>query len=630
MLAGRVRVGAGDGARSTLKPGDLVDPDAPVAVDGAAALRLARRPEARRRARRVRGRPGRARLPGRRAPRRAASRTCSCSAAPSGSTRWTSAAGQLAEPLRRDARVVVRERVNARALDAGAPRRSRWTSRSSTSRSSRSGSSSARRLVPRGREAGSSRSSSRSSRPAAGTRHGGVVRDPAVHRDVLARRGRDGPRGSASRPLGLVRVAAPRAGRQPRVLPRPRRGRRDRWRSGGWRCDRRRAGRRGVGRPDRGGRRRMMRIRRIGFAYNPTSEAALELRSGRRAGARCAGIEHWASPAGERDAPDRELPGHGRARRARRRRDVPARRPGRGRGGRPAPRRQPRQGRLPLQGRGPRARAAARPARARAPTASRSAWPCAGAIQPGGASGPRPDLHRPQRRRRRPRLAGPRRPAGRRHRAVAPGHVHRRRAGRRQPHRIHRLLVLGRRPDPGPAEPQPHRHADRRLPVGDPLGRGEPAPGRPLPGRGRPRGARLDRRARGPPARGRRRGRRSRPWSGRSASSSRTARCRSGTSCGRRPSCCRPDRWRRASRRRAPPGRLLELAVSRPRAASTRPRLAVRARAQRADRRDRRRQEPADRRPRASPSARGPTRRSSGTARRRRASRRSSTGSRSR
>ena len=69
-------------------------------------------------------------------------------------------------------------------------------------------------------------------------------------------------------------------------------------------------------------------------------------------------------------------------------------------------------------------------------------------------------------------------PPGRRDRRVAPRDVRRRRPGRRQPDRLDRLLVLGRRPDPRPDQPQPDRHPDRGLPVGDPLGRGQPAPDR--------------------------------------------------------------------------------------------------------------------------------------------------------
>jgi NAD+ kinase len=49
-------------------------------------------------------------------------------------------------------------------------------------------------------------------------------------------------------------------------------------------------------------------IERIGFAYNPTSEAAVELSE--RAAGWCSvrGVAHWASPSGELDALRRELP----------------------------------------------------------------------------------------------------------------------------------------------------------------------------------------------------------------------------------------------------------------------------------------------------------------------------------
>lgn len=51
-----------------------------------------------------------------------------------------------------------------------------------------------------------------------------------------------------------------------------------------------------------------MSVRRIGFAYNPTKEQALELRE--RAGGWCQmrGLDHWAAPAGDLEAHERELP----------------------------------------------------------------------------------------------------------------------------------------------------------------------------------------------------------------------------------------------------------------------------------------------------------------------------------
>lgn len=51
-----------------------------------------------------------------------------------------------------------------------------------------------------------------------------------------------------------------------------------------------------------------MTVRRIGFAYNPTTEQAIELRE--RAGGWCQmrGLDHWAAPAGDLEAHRRELP----------------------------------------------------------------------------------------------------------------------------------------------------------------------------------------------------------------------------------------------------------------------------------------------------------------------------------
>ena len=51
-----------------------------------------------------------------------------------------------------------------------------------------------------------------------------------------------------------------------------------------------------------------MNVRRIGFAYNPTNEQALELRE--RAGGWCQvrNLDHWAAPAGDFEVHGRELP----------------------------------------------------------------------------------------------------------------------------------------------------------------------------------------------------------------------------------------------------------------------------------------------------------------------------------
>ena len=120
--------------------------------------------------------------------RPAASPTSCCSAARAASTPSTWAADNSPSRLRRDRRVVSMERTNARRLTAASlPSRSIWPR--STSRSSRSTRSSARSFRPCGRARGrtSSRWSSRSSKPARGRTDHGVVRDPAIHREVLER-----------------------------------------------------------------------------------------------------------------------------------------------------------------------------------------------------------------------------------------------------------------------------------------------------------------------------------------------------------------------------------------------------------------------------------------------------------
>src|SRR5512140_172153 len=50
-----------------------------------------------------------------------------------------------------------------------------------------------------------------------------------------------------------------------------------------------------------------MRVDRIGFAYNPTNEAALELRERAEGWCQLRGISHWAAPAGELSALLKEL-----------------------------------------------------------------------------------------------------------------------------------------------------------------------------------------------------------------------------------------------------------------------------------------------------------------------------------
>jgi NAD+ kinase len=50
-------------------------------------------------------------------------------------------------------------------------------------------------------------------------------------------------------------------------------------------------------------------VRRIGFAYNPTSDPAVELRERASGWAEVRKLDHWAAPAADRDALHRELPG---------------------------------------------------------------------------------------------------------------------------------------------------------------------------------------------------------------------------------------------------------------------------------------------------------------------------------
>ena len=52
----------------------------------------------------------------------------------------------------------------------------------------------------------------------------------------------------------------------------------------------------------------MATLRRIGFAYNPTSDAAVELRERASGWATMRGLDHWASPAADLETLRRELP----------------------------------------------------------------------------------------------------------------------------------------------------------------------------------------------------------------------------------------------------------------------------------------------------------------------------------
>src|SRR5207237_1004643 len=49
-------------------------------------------------------------------------------------------------------------------------------------------------------------------------------------------------------------------------------------------------------------------VRRLGFAYNPTSDAAVELRDRAAGWAEVKHVDHWAAPAADREALHRELP----------------------------------------------------------------------------------------------------------------------------------------------------------------------------------------------------------------------------------------------------------------------------------------------------------------------------------
>ncbi len=54
-----------------------------------------------------------------------------------------------------------------------------------------------------------------------------------------------------------------------------------------------------------------MKLDRIGFAYNPTKEAALELRERAEGWCQLRGVAHWAAPAGELSTLVEQLPGTG-------------------------------------------------------------------------------------------------------------------------------------------------------------------------------------------------------------------------------------------------------------------------------------------------------------------------------
>ena len=374
------------------------------------------------------------------------------------------------------------ERTNARTLTRRPACPSRSASPPSTCRSSRSPSSSARSPRRSGRAATSSRWSSRSSRPVGA---GPTTASSATRRSIA--------RSSSGPSIPRARWAWARARSSPRRSPgRPAT-------ASSWSISRAgpAAPRSASGSP----RSPAMTVARIGFAYNPTIEASVEL-SARAAGwCQMRGIGEWQLPSGDTAALVRELPttdilvvlgGDGtflRAAMAVTEVDVPLIGINLGKvgflskaeagdmedvltsivdGGFGI------EERLAIEGR----------------------------ILRGGARRRRTS-GRAQRHRHRAGLAGPRLPARCRDRRYPSRDVHRRRPRRCQPDRLDRLLVLGRRPDPRSRQSQSHRHPDRGLPVGHPIGRGRPQPGRALHGRRCLRGARLRGRARGPAARGR-------------------------------------------------------------------------------------------------------------------------------
>ncbi len=288
VMAGKVRVGEGDGARLDRKPGDLVDAGTPVSVDApepyvsrgghklAAALDAFGIDPARRVCLDVGASTG----------------GFSDVLLQRGATRVYAldvGRGQLADALRRDPRVVSMERTNARALTAASlpePVSLAVIDVSFISLDKVLPAVAATlgehpaivALVKPQFEVGKGR-----------TDHG-VVRDPAAHAEVLrtvvARAS-----GIGSRVARRDRLADPRPGGQPRVPAPP--GARS-----GLRRDRR---------PHRRGD-RPMTVSRIGFAYNPTIEQAVELSARATGWCQMRSIDHWQLPSDDLDGLLRELP----------------------------------------------------------------------------------------------------------------------------------------------------------------------------------------------------------------------------------------------------------------------------------------------------------------------------------
>ena len=207
----------------------------------------------------------------------------------------------------------------------------------------------------------------------------------------------------------------------------------------------------------------MTSVRRIGFAYNPTNEAADELRDRAEGWCGVRGIAHWSAPSVELERLVAELPttdvlvvlgGDGtflRAARAVSEVDVPLLGVNLGKvgflskveaDGLEATLAQIAAGQFTVDER----------------------MTLRGVIRPAGRTGGREFFALNDRRWSPARGSWPRvvgldasRCGG-----DAPATPHRRRPDRGQPDRLDRLLVLGRRPDPRPAQPEPGRHPDRR------------------------------------------------------------------------------------------------------------------------------------------------------------------------
>ena len=460
VLAGQVRVGAGDAARRDRKPGDLVDPRRrsrsiePEPYVSRGGHKLAAALDA------FGDRPGRAGSASTSAPRPAASPTCCSSAARGASTPWTS--GAASWPTR-----------------CGATRgSSRWSGTNARTLDARACSAEPVDLAVVDVVVHLARPRPRADRRLLRAADGGPI-VALVKPQFEAGRGRT-DRGRRPRPGRPPRGPPPAWSRRPRELglaagdviaspllgPAGNRefllhldvGRRDPARAGS-------STRRSTGCPTIGSRggRRMTEVRRIGFAYNPTIDAAIELRERAAAGASVRGIGHWAAPV---ERARRRLVRRAADDRRRSSSSAATARSCAPRG--PWPRWTCRcsastSARSASSPRSRRTSSRACSARSSpATTGSTSGWPARARSVPAGEPG-RPDVHRPQRRRRGPRRAGPRRPARRRDRPVAPRHVHRRRPRRREPDRLDRLLVLGRRPDPRPAQPEPR--SSRRSPA---------------------------------------------------------------------------------------------------------------------------------------------------------------------